>query len=315
MQTPSIQQLTEDVHQPRAKQVLEFIFYGNYFYGICAVSIILETATQLKLHFDGFLIYLTAFITTILFYNYPYSRNYTARSNNPRILWYIRNHRFVVINQIVFTISLLFCLIWASVKYYQEIRNIDEVRWILLLVFPFAGALYYGANFLSRKHNLRQIGWLKPFIIGFVWAGMANIYPILYSDMIRSQHSEINLYKGLLFLKTFMFISMLAIMFDIKDYAADSSKQLNTLIVKLGLRKTIFFVIIPLTVLGLLTFISYALTHQFSILKMLLIMIPFILLIAVTRSFRKRRTLLYYLLVIDGLIIVKAFFGIVAMFV
>ncbi len=303
------------IAQSRAKKVIEFIFYGNYFYGFCAVSILLETVIQLNLSLDGLLIYFMAFIATILFYNYPYARRHSATSNNPRTKWFVRHHRFVIINQIAFTIALLLCFIWLAITYQQEIKNLDGTRWILLLIFPMIGAMYYGANFLPRQYNLRRIGWLKPFAIGFVWAGMANVYPILYADLIHSQHSELSLIHCMLFLKTFMYVSMLALMFDIKDYEVDSRTQLSTLVVKIGLRKTIYFVIIPLTILGLLTFLSYALINHFGLLKMTLMMIPFILLLASTRSFRKSRTLLYYLIVIDGLIIAKAFFGIVAMLV
>jgi 1,4-dihydroxy-2-naphthoate octaprenyltransferase len=299
----------------RVQQFIEFIFYGNYFYGICAISIIFETSIQLHLDLGGALFYITTFIATVLFYNYPYARMHSGHGDNPRTMWYIRNHHFVVINQIIFTIALALCFLWLIINYYPQLEDLSPARWFLIMVFPVSGALYYGSNFLTRRHNLRQIGWTKPFVIGFVWAGMANVYPVLYDDLIHSQNTTFTVFNVMLFLKTFMFVSMLAIMFDIKDYVSDSRSELNTLIVKIGLRKTIFFVIIPLTLLGLLTFISYALVHQFSILKMVLIMIPFLLLIASARSFRKRRSLLYYLIVIDGLFIVKAFFGCIAMFV
>jgi hypothetical protein len=45
---------------------------------------------------------------------------------------------------------------------------------------------------------------------------------------------------------------------------------------------------------------------------MIFILIPFLLLVAVTLSLKKRRPLMYYLVVIDGLIFVKALFGILA---
>lgn len=301
--------------QTAFRSIAAFIFYGNYFYGICAAAILLEAEMQLGLHISSPVIYLMTFIATILFYNYPYARNYSVPDSNPRTLWYIRNHSFIILNQVIFTIALALCALWLVVTYQQQLGQMDTIRWFLFLVFPLTGALYYGINLLSYKYNLRQIGWLKPFAIGFVWAGMANVYPILYAELIHSVPAELNVLNVMLFLKNFMFISMLAIMFDIKDYVADSRAQLNTLIVSIGLRRTVFYVIIPLTVLGLLTFISYAFTHQFSLLKMVLIMIPFFLLIAATRLFRKRRTMLYYLVVIDGLILVKAFFGIAAMMV
>lgn len=307
--------LTIATAQSIAQKVIEFVFYGNYFYGICAVSMMLETVIQLNLSLYDPMIYVMSFMATILFYNYPYVKRHSALSNNPRTKWFVRNHTFIIFNQVAFAIVLLLSILWLGNKYHQEINNLGGVRRMLLLVFPLTGVLYYGANFLPRQYNLRQIGWLKPFAIGLVWAGLTNVYPILYADLIHSQHTELSLIRIMLFLKTFMYVSMLALMFDIKDYETDSRTQLSTLVVKFGLRKTIYYIIIPLTILGLLTFISYALIHHFSMLKMILMMIPFFLLLASTGSFRKSRTLLYYLIVIDGLMIAKAFFGIIAMLV
>jgi hypothetical protein len=39
-------------------------------------------------------------------------------------------------------------------------------------------------------------------------------------------------------------------MFDIKDYAADHNHQLKTFVVRYGLRKTIFYILIPLTLVS-----------------------------------------------------------------
>lgn len=279
------------------------------------MALMAETAVQMKVPFDGVSVYCLAFVATVLFYNYPYARNYTSTSNNPRVQWYIRNHRWVIRNQVLFTTMLIGAIGYFAFRYAFEITHMGGLQWVLLLVFPVVGATYYGANVLSKKYSLRQIGWLKPFVIGFVWAGVATIYPLLWHNVLHSKHYEITLLGSLLFVKNLMFTSVLAIMFDIKDYTADSKNELNTLVVKIGLQKTIWYVLMPLPILGLLTFISYAVLHEFSLPKMLLIMIPFFSLLLAAASLRKPRTLLYYLVVIDGLFIVKAFFGIVAMLV
>lgn len=102
-------------------------------------------------------------------------------------------------------------------------------------------------------------------------------------------------------------------MFDIKDYAADHNRQLKTFVVKAGLRKTIFMILIPLCLLGLTSFIFYGIIRQFSLLKISLNVIPFIALIAVAYSMHRRKSIFYYLIVIDGLMLVKAVCGITAM--
>ena len=110
-----------------------------------------------------------------------------------------------------------------------------------------------------------------------------------------------------------MFISMLAIMFDVKDYATDYANRLRTFIVQLGLRKTVLFILLPLPVIGLFTFLSYATIHEFHPVKIVLNAIPFILLVVVALSLSKRRSLMYYLIVVDGLMLLKATCGITAM--
>jgi hypothetical protein len=42
-------------------------------------------------------------------------------------------------------------------------------------------------------------------------------------------------------------------------------------------------------------------------------MVPFVLLIRVAFSMKRRRPILYYLIIIDGLMLVKAVFGSIAM--
>lgn len=109
-----------------------------------------------------------------------------------------------------------------------------------------------------------------------------------------------------------MFISLLAILFDIKDYAADHNRRLKTFVVRIGLRKTIFLVIIPLTVAGWVSLIIFATLMQFPLLRILINSIPFLLLLQVVWSMQKRHSIIYYLVIIDGLMALKAICGISA---
>lgn len=295
-------------------RLIEAFFYGNYFYGICVVSIMLETSVQLNISFNGIYLYALTFVATILFYNYPYARKYSTVKANSRIQWYISHHDQLVLTQIILTLILLALTGYGIINYMNEIKMMSPLQWFLFLMFPFAAGLYYGADVLTPEYNLRKHGFLKPFVIGFVWAGVATVYPLLFNDIIHYRTHGLTLHAFLLFMKNFMYVSLLAIMFDIKDYSDDSNANIETFVVKIGLSKTIFFLLLPLTFLGILTFLSYAMTHHFSYIKMSLLLIPFFALIAAAISLRKRRSFLYYLIIIDGLFVVKAIFGIVASF-
>lgn len=291
----------------------EWLFYSNFFYGICTVALSIEATLQQHFPLTRWYYYAVVLLATVLYYNYPYARQQKNPADNPRTAWYIRHNRLLRLNQLILTFLLVLAGLLFFYHHPQLISQLDATQWLLLLLFPAIAALYYGINILSTRYNLRSIGWLKPFIIGFTWAGVVTVYPILWHNLLNEQAYTFTLQGVLLFIKNMMFISLLCIMFDIKDYAADHRGGLKTFVVQLGLRKTIFAILLPLAVFGLLTFLTYALTHGFHTMKILLNTIPFILLVFAAASLRRRRSMLYYHTVIDGLMLVKATCGTMAM--
>lgn len=297
-------------------RLIHFVFYGSYFYGCCAIALLWETSIQLGLRIQEPLLYICTFGITVLFYNYPYLHKQKLGSANPRVRWIARNHRNFLIQQ-----SLLAIIVFISFILLVYVHGpnmvLPNASQYLMIVMPIILATSYYSGLLGIKnYNLRKIGWLKPFIIGLVWTGLVFVYPILFVDL-TSRPGEINvsLFMVLLFIKSVMFISILAILFDIKDVHADRAQRMDTLIVRLGLKNALFYLVLPLTLLGLLTFFTYAFIQEMTGWRILLTMIPFILLLGAIYSLRKDRGLLYYLVVIDGLMLVKAICGGVAMMI
>jgi 4-hydroxybenzoate polyprenyltransferase len=296
------------------KPLIAYIFFSNYFYGLCAVALSIEASLQQRIPLNSVSFYVFIFAVTALYYTKAYITEKRKNKGNPRSEWYWENRNFVAGSQIFLT---AICVIYGAVilyRHYEFILHLPWLNWMLMLAFPFVASLYYGVNHqrLGRL-NLRNVGWLKPFLIGFVWAGLVNIYPMMFFDIEHEFDYVPDIIGILLFIKNFMFVAVLCIMFDIKDYAADHNLQLKTFVVKVGLRKTIFMILIPLSLLGLSSFILYGIIRHFSIVKIGLNVIPFLLLISVAYSLHKRKSIFYYLIVIDGLMFVKALCGITAM--
>jgi len=183
--------------------------------------------------------------------------------------------------------------------------------WLSIVILGLAALLYYGLLPTSGfKINLRNTGWLKAFVIGFVWAGTVSLLTV---TVVKSESGSSLLYPvfGLwLFVKNWMFCTVNAIMFDIKDYAADSNKQLRTFVVRHGLRKTIFFVLIPLLCVGFLSILIFTHFMHFPAIPVLFNLLPFPLFLWAAWSLQKRHSLFYYLVVIDGIIMAKGLCGI-----
>jgi hypothetical protein len=289
------------------------VLFGNYFYGICAVALSIEATLQQLYSLNGIIYYIAVFAATVLYYTHAYIADPSAADmSNPRSAWYHANRRGIRVSQVVLTLVFLVCAGLLVMAIRDNIPVIYWQEWVLILLFPLVAALYYGsAKPGASTNNLRRQGWIKPFVIGFVWAGAVTLYPVIFSRINNGEHYSITLFGGLLFIKNLMYITMLCIMFDIKDYAADHNKHLKTFVVTLGLRKTIFYILIPLTAVGLGTFLVFAVLRDFPVLRILFNTIPFILLIIVAYSMHRRKSILYYLAIIDGLMLVKAVCGII----
>ncbi|MBL7698574.1 MAG: hypothetical protein JNK79_10455 [Chitinophagaceae bacterium] len=296
------------------RSLVAYIFFSNYFYGICALALAIEASLQQQIPLNPPFFYLFLFAVTVLYYTKAYLGEKRTGTGNPRTDWYGHNRNFVLASQAVFTIVAAVYLVILLVNHFNFIFHLPFTQWALMVTFPIVSLSYYGiSDPRFAKFRLRNIGWLKPFIIGFVWAGLANIYPMMFYSIEHETVYVPDLVGLLLFIKNFMFVSVLSIMFDIKDYAADHNRQLKTFVVKSGLRKTIFFILIPLSALGLASFVTYGIIRQFSALKIALNVIPFLLLLQVAYSMHRRKTIFYYLIVIDGLMLVKGICGIIAM--
>ncbi len=215
--------------------------------------------------------------------------------------------------QRLYTLAAVFILLYFFVQYYSLLSFLSVTNLLLLLVFPLLAGFYYGILFLpGHSFNLRRYGRLKPFVIGFVATGAVTVYPLVFFSTVLMRPLRFTAQEGLYFVANFMFTTVIAIMFDIKDYASDHNHRLKTLVVRFGLRKSIYYVLLPFIAIGMLAFILFAINKHYSFLQLIINGIPFLLLALIAWSLQQRKKILYYLAVIDGLLLVKAICGIAA---
>ena len=295
-----------------ALKIVKFIFFGNYFIGLLAIALTLESTIQLKLPFNSMAYYALVVFAPIVYYTYAYMGvNKLTRTTNPRTQWYIDHRQFIKISQwclSIICIALLSYLLWTHMA---AMLSLPIVYWFAVAAILLIALLYYGllpAYFFNL--NLRNTGWLKPFIIGFIWACTANVLPLL---MLRLENNTLEITSTIwiwLFVKNWMFCTVNAIMFDLKDYEIDANKELKTFAVQFGLTKTIFYILIPLLCIGMCSLLVYTHIQNFPPPTIIFNFIPFLLTLIVAYSMIKKKEILFYLIVIDGLILVKALCGI-----
>lgn len=297
----------------RFSSILKAVFFGNYFYGICAVALALEATFQQELHVLSWLFYTGLFFAVVFYYTQTYLGDHQS-IHHERSRWYVHHHGILKKLQLVYLgISILIALM-----YFFQNRNVwVQQSWsfyLLMCSVPLVAVFYQGiGERLFRKYSLRSIGWLKPFVIGYTWAGMVTLYPALFESIEHQEVFALSWLNVFLFIKNMMYIAVLCIMFDVKDYIDDYNQRLKTFVTSFGLRKTIVFIISPLVILGLASFLIVASIREFSMLKIAINTIPFVALYVVARSLFKRKNIMYYLTIIDGLMLVKAVCGVVGM--
>lgn len=312
------------------KKITEFVFFGNYFYALCTVALSMEASLQQGVPLNTPAYYVLLVAGTIVYYTYAYMGELhffnafskkiglprTAATTNSyynrRTHWYTRNYRTITITQFIYTLTAITAALYLAIKEFHEIFSLHADEWLMLLLVPMVAFFYYGNDYFPFiKINLRNSGWLKPFIIGFVWAGAVTIYPVMFYKWQINQHYEISVMSIWLLIKNWMYISVLCIMFDIKDYADDYNRHLKTFVVRVGLRRTIFSILLPLIAIGLIALWGFASNQHFDGPRTLINTLPFIALLSVAYSMHKRKPILFYLIVIDGLMLLKGICGII----
>ncbi len=291
---------------------IKFLFFGNYFIGLLAAALTIESTLQLRLPFNSFAYYLLITLAPIVYYTYAYMGVHAlTKTSTPRAQWYFSNRKFVNWSQRILCTTSLLAFSYLVITNFHAILHLPTPYWIALLILLLTALLYYGllpAYFFNL--NLRNTGWLKPFIIGFVWACTANVLPLIDLKIEEGLNVTANELWIWLFVKNWMFCTVNAIMFDMKDYAVDANKELKTIIVRIGLRKTIFKVLIPLLGIGMISLFTFTYISDLQLITIIFNTIPFILTIILAYAMIKRKHILFYLIVIDGMILIKAFCGI-----
>ena len=210
------------------KKIIKFIFLGNYFIGLLAIALSIESNVQLRLPFNSLAYYILLFSITVFYYTYAYIGPLYSKSKNPRNEFYRKNRRFILWSQWFLFIVFALLSIFFLFKNFNSIKQLSGWSWLILFVMLFSAILYYGLLPKSfYKLNLRNTGWLKAFVIGFVWACCANLLSFIVLQVEKGHHPVDPVLLLWLFVKNWMFCTVNAIMFDIKDYAHDSNKELK----------------------------------------------------------------------------------------
>src|SRR5436189_5095328 len=117
------------------KEFVKFFFFGNYFYGTCAVALSIEASLQQGFPLNGIWWYALVFSCVVLFYTYAYLTESSQVAANTRLLWYAQHKKFIIGSQIFFTAVATVCIISFISSNLEAILESTVTEKILFLVF------------------------------------------------------------------------------------------------------------------------------------------------------------------------------------
>jgi 4-hydroxybenzoate polyprenyltransferase len=129
------------------------------------------------------------------------------------------------------------------------------------LVLPALLSLGYVIPFLgNKKLRLRDVHFLKIFLIAIVWSYVTVLLPLLaYNLTIGSRE------VGVL-LERVLFIFVITLPFDLRDWEIDKKNQVRTVPATIGVKNTLRLAILILIIWCLLVFQIYSLSIAFALL-------------------------------------------------
>jgi hypothetical protein len=290
------------------------LLWSNHFYGMCAILLAANASVQLLHVLPSVSILAFIYLGTLFYYSWAYLQEIKEGNNNEgekneRMLWYLQNEKYLKCRQWV----LFFCLIYLGGPVLNLLPLLLHasifIKCLIIISGTFATLYYLPISWKASKGNFRKIGLLKTFSIAWVWAIVCSLLPVwltVKQDLLQSVNP---FYWALSILQLFVFIFVLAFLFDIKDLQRDQAAQVNTLVVQFGVGQTIRKFLVPLLLLYLAIGIGIVTHFQLGYAQVGADLILTTATYCVAQIVVHEKRIHRNILLIDGLMFIKAILG------
>lgn len=200
------------------RKTLDFILYSNLFVAICAAFLCLFIHEVFKLY--TYRLQVTSFIFFSTLGAYNFHRLFGIKKvtkKNTRTLW-VRKNLLLIKWLSIFSI-IAACIIYL---FFPFSTILFLLPLSLISLWYVVGLLKYG----KLNQPLREIPYLKIFLISFVWAGACCMFPLVVNS---GYGILLNIHVQLFCLAIALFVFALCLPFDIRDFQDDHRMNIQTI--------------------------------------------------------------------------------------
>jgi 4-hydroxybenzoate polyprenyltransferase len=269
------------------KKLSDFFLFGSIFIAICAVAMCVETNLLLHLRLNNLSFYLFVFGATLAQYNMHYLFKTTAVKNSTRLKWSLKNKSIHKILIAIGVVLIVYSLFSFHLRHFIFLMALGVIS--ILYSFPFLP--------FTNKKRIKDFGLMKIITLSLLWTLVTVWFPIDETNITGFSFQ-------LIFLRRFIFIFILCLLFDIRDTEIDRREKIATLSVKLGINRSY-----RLCYLLLVLFIALSIT-QFILLpdtgQLITMLLSTTAAIITIEYSKKNNSDVVYLALIDGMMLLQA---------
>ncbi len=215
--------------------VIKTLIYSRLWVAFCVFAFT-QTAFILFTGIESIAVYsvilsLGSYLLYVLPFLY-YGAKGVIRASNPRQLWVEKRlSRLYITTALVALATLAIAFFYFNVFLRLLVYSVPVCLLTVLYELPLI-------RFRGRFMALRQIGWLKPFLLAFVWWYMGTFVVAIYSVNTRCFGAFFTADDKWLLVLQYVLMLVLSVLFDARDIEADRLAGIRTWPVGLGIVTT-----------------------------------------------------------------------------
>lgn len=243
-------------------KLLNLFISSKIYIALAALFLTIETQIQLGMEPQWHPYLGLVFFATLLEYNLP--RLWLVLTNRGRL----DNARNKWINEHT---GLFFLFVLAAAVGFIITLFLAKAV-VLLVLAPIAVLTFFYSTPLwgrrKKSFGLRQIPFLKIFLIALTWSAATILLPVVKSGQpLPATHIL------LMLTERFLFVFAITIPFDIRDMAADQQAGLKTIPLHIGAGNALRVAVTALLAMGVIVAVHYTFTNQVFIIWALFVSI------------------------------------------
>ncbi|MGI4021297.1 MAG: UbiA family prenyltransferase [Janthinobacterium lividum] len=276
------------------RPAFDFLLFSNLFMALCAVAQAMVTFILIDFQ-PIYPVLAILFLSTFCIYNFSILLSKPkdpAKSPFKRVRWFFSYYRWMV------TITVISAMLLLPLFFLVSNESKLLLVFLSILSFGYGLPMFTAGN---QKFGLRNIPGLKLLLIGITWTLSVVLLPVFEIEHIH--HLKIaDADILLLTAKRFLFITVIAIPFDIRDLFQDHKLGLKTIPVVFGEKNAYLLCQILLIAYLILLFLfrNHGFDNNFFALTITIVLAGWLIF---RSKFEKNEY--YYFFFLDGVLILQ----------